>query len=78
MLEEIDYAAQLEHRTRSDLIREALRQYMKSFFREQHSVSTSHLSISTLPKVALLTEVEPEPRREDSPFWTKPEDSKIV
>lgn len=28
MLEEIDFTAQLEHRTRSDLIREALRRYL--------------------------------------------------
>lgn len=28
MLEEIDFTAQMEHRTRSDLIREALRRYL--------------------------------------------------
>lgn len=31
MLEQIDFAAQVEHRTRSDLIREALRRYLHNF-----------------------------------------------
>lgn len=35
MLEEIDYIAQLEHRTRSDLIREALRRYTGAAMRER-------------------------------------------
>lgn len=33
MLEQVDYAAQCEHRTRSDLIREALRRYLDNFRR---------------------------------------------
>lgn len=35
LLEQIDYVAQVEHRTRSDLIREALRRYIESFKRTQ-------------------------------------------
>lgn len=35
MLEQIDYVAQAEHRTRSDLIREALRSYMEQYRRAQ-------------------------------------------
>jgi metal-responsive CopG/Arc/MetJ family transcriptional regulator len=31
MLEQIDYIALAEHRTRSDLIREALRRYLSAF-----------------------------------------------
>ena len=34
LLEQIDYVAQAEHRTRSDLIREALRRYLHIFSRE--------------------------------------------
>ena len=33
MLEEVDYIAETEHRTRSDLIREALRRYIIEFKR---------------------------------------------
>jgi len=33
MLEQVDYIAQAEHRTRSDLIREALRRYLENFRR---------------------------------------------
>lgn len=35
MLEQIDFVAQCEHRTRSDLIREALRRYLQEFKRNQ-------------------------------------------
>ncbi len=31
MLEQVDFIAQCEHRTRSDLIREALRRYLDNF-----------------------------------------------
>jgi metal-responsive CopG/Arc/MetJ family transcriptional regulator len=33
MLEEVDFIAQAEHRSRSDLIREALRRYINEFKR---------------------------------------------
>lgn len=57
LLEQIDYVAQTEHRTRSDLIREALRRYTESFKRTQ---PTSRLSSGTVVphKVSLLTEAE--------------------
>lgn len=44
MLEQVDYIAQCEHRTRSDLIREALRRYLDQFRRNQ----SQHLSVSTI------------------------------
>ncbi|CAN5182540.1 MAG: ribbon-helix-helix protein, CopG family [Candidatus Melainabacteria bacterium] len=44
MLEQVDFIAQCEHRTRSDLIREALRRYLDNFRRTQGA----HLAVSTL------------------------------
>lgn len=44
MLEQMDFIAQCEHRTRSDLIREALRRYLENFRRQQGA----HLTVSTL------------------------------
>jgi len=54
LLEQIDFVAQVEHRSRSDLIREALRRYADSFKRSQ----SPKMSVSTVgnQKVALLTE----------------------
>jgi metal-responsive CopG/Arc/MetJ family transcriptional regulator len=40
MLEQVDFVAQLEHRTRSDLIREALRRYLDNFKKTQGSQMT--------------------------------------
>jgi metal-responsive CopG/Arc/MetJ family transcriptional regulator len=56
LLEQIDFVAQVEHRTRSDLIREALRRYIEGFKKTQ----TPRMSVSQIngAKVALLTEVE--------------------
>jgi metal-responsive CopG/Arc/MetJ family transcriptional regulator len=56
LLEQIDVVAQTEHRTRSDLVREALRRYVDTFKRTQGP----RMSISTVgpQKVALLTEAE--------------------
>jgi hypothetical protein len=50
MLEQVDYIAQCEHRTRSDLIREALRRYLDNFRRTQGS----HLSVSTIETPATV------------------------
>ncbi len=44
MLEQVDFIAQCEHRTRSDLIREALRRYLDNFRRTQGQ----HLAVSTM------------------------------
>jgi metal-responsive CopG/Arc/MetJ family transcriptional regulator len=44
MLEQADFVAHSEHRTRSDLIREALRRYLDNFRRTQGG----HLSVSTI------------------------------
>lgn len=56
LLEQIDFVASVEHRTRSDLIREALRRYIESFKRTQ----SPHMSVSTVgnQKVALFTDSE--------------------
>ena len=56
LLEQIDSVAQVEHRTRSDLIREALRRYIDGFKRTQGP----RKSISSVgsQKIALLTESE--------------------
>lgn len=56
LLEQIDFVAQVEHRTRSDLIREAMRRYIENFKRSQ----APRMSVSQVgnQKVALLTEVE--------------------
>lgn len=35
LLEQVDFVAQVEHRTRSDLIRECLRRYLENFRRTQ-------------------------------------------
>ncbi len=43
MLEQVDFVANCEHRTRSDLIREALRRYIDNFRRTQSvHLATSH------------------------------------
>lgn len=52
MLEQVDFIAQCEHRTRSDLIRESLRRYLDNFRRSQNvrSVSTTDLQeVATQP-----------------------------
>jgi metal-responsive CopG/Arc/MetJ family transcriptional regulator len=56
LLEQIDFVAQVEHRTRSDLIREALRRYIESFKRTQ----SPRMTVSQVgpQKVALLTEAD--------------------
>ena len=53
MLEQVDFIASCEHRTRSDLIREALRRYLDNFKRSQ----TTHMTVSTLetPQTAATT-----------------------
>lgn len=38
MLEQVDFIAQCEHRTRSDLMRESLRRYIENFKRSQGTV----------------------------------------
>jgi CopG family transcriptional regulator/antitoxin EndoAI len=56
LLEQIDFVAQVEHRTRSDLIREALRRYIENFKRSQ----SPRMSVSQIgsQKVAILSESE--------------------
>lgn len=43
LLEQIDFVAQAEHRTRSDLIRESLRRYLDQFRRSQGTESSKKL-----------------------------------
>jgi predicted transcriptional regulator len=47
MLEQIDFIAQCEHRNRSDLFREALRDYMLKFARLRQEIS---LGMNTVEK----------------------------
>ncbi|HEY9869001.1 MAG TPA: ribbon-helix-helix domain-containing protein [Candidatus Obscuribacterales bacterium] len=47
MLEQADFVAQCEHRTRSDLIREALRRYLDNFRRTQGA----QLAVTTVDPV---------------------------
>ncbi|MBU6453187.1 MAG: ribbon-helix-helix protein, CopG family [Cyanobacteria bacterium REEB67] len=56
LLEQIDFVASVEHRTRSDLIREALRRYTDSFKRNQ----SPRMQVSQVgpQKIALLTDAE--------------------
>lgn len=51
MLEQVDFIAQCEHRTRSDLIREALRRYLDNFRRTQGA----HLAVSAMEAEPALT-----------------------
>jgi metal-responsive CopG/Arc/MetJ family transcriptional regulator len=44
MLEQADFVAKAEHRTRSDLIREALRRYLDNFRRNQPVTAPTTLS----------------------------------
>ncbi|MBY0357347.1 MAG: ribbon-helix-helix domain-containing protein [Candidatus Obscuribacterales bacterium] len=56
LLEQIDFVAQVEHRTRSDLIREAMRRYIENFKRTQ----APRMTVSQVgnQKMALLTDGE--------------------
>jgi metal-responsive CopG/Arc/MetJ family transcriptional regulator len=56
LLEQIDFVAQVEHRSRSDLIREALRRYIDVFKKTQ----SPRMSVSSVgnQKVALLSDIE--------------------
>jgi metal-responsive CopG/Arc/MetJ family transcriptional regulator len=56
LLEQVDFVAQVEHRSRSDLIREALRRYIETFKRTQ----TPHMSVTSVgnQQVALFTDSE--------------------
>ena len=53
MLEQVDFIAQVEHRTRSDLIREALRRYLDNFKRQQGAAA--HMTVSTMETVEPYT-----------------------
>jgi metal-responsive CopG/Arc/MetJ family transcriptional regulator len=48
MLEQVDFTAQCEHRTRSDLIREALRRYLDNF-RRSNSISVQDVKMEGEP-----------------------------
>ena len=56
MLEQVDYIAKCEHRTRSDLIREALRRYLDNFRRTQGAqLSVSTMEVSEKPLTPSLS-----------------------
>jgi len=56
LLEQIDFVASTEHRTRSDLIREALRRYIDTFKRNQ----CPRMQVSQVgnQKMAIITDAE--------------------
>lgn len=59
LLEQVDLVAQTEHRTRSDLIREALRRYLEAFKRTQQTNFTVSTVAQPAPQqvpAAMLTE----------------------
>lgn len=56
LLEQIDFVAEVEHRNRSDLIREALRRYIDNFKRTQAPKMTVNQVGSQ--KIAVLSETE--------------------
>ena len=49
MLEQVDFIAKCEHRTRSDLIRESLRRYLENFRRSQGAVINQNGTVVTTP-----------------------------
>lgn len=51
MLEQIDFIAQVEHRTRSDLVRESLRCYIDSFRRKQRVMNPLEVTEDFSPPV---------------------------
>lgn len=55
LLEQADFVAQVEHRTRSDLIRESLRRYIDDFKRGKATYSTSDSSLSETVKMNALS-----------------------
>ena len=56
LLEQIDFVASTEHRTRSDLIREALRRYIDTFKRNQGPrMQVSHVGNQ---KMVIITDAE--------------------
>lgn len=56
MLEQVDFIAKCEHRTRSDLIREALRRYLDNFKRTQGAqLSVSTMEVSEKPLTPSLS-----------------------
>lgn len=50
MLEQVDHIATIEHRTRSDLIREALRRYIDGFRRGQSARIANSASFSSVER----------------------------
>lgn len=56
MLEQVDFIAQCEHRTRSDLVREGLRRYIEGFRRQ----AGAHLTVSTFEKPAQVVPIAPQ------------------
>lgn len=58
MLEQVDFVADCESRTRSDLVREALRRYLNEF-RRQHLYASSE---TAKPAEVIETELTPSDR----------------
>lgn len=55
LLEQIDFVAMVEHRNRSDLIRESLRRYLDNFRRQSGGSSASVVRIQESDPVLLAS-----------------------
>lgn len=56
LLEQIDMVAEVEHRTRSELIREALRRYLETFRRAQGALAPLGKSAAPVPTISIIEE----------------------
>jgi metal-responsive CopG/Arc/MetJ family transcriptional regulator len=54
MLEQVDFVAHLEHRTRSEMIRESLRRYLDNFKKNQGS----QLAVTTFDESTMRVDSE--------------------
>lgn len=59
MLEQVDYIAQCEHRTRSDLIREALRRYLDNFRRTQGATNVFSIDSTDRHAPGIVQQLSP-------------------
>lgn len=59
LLEDVDHIADIEHRTRSELIREALRRYINSFQRQQGAARLQILEMGKPQEPEITPSTEP-------------------
>lgn len=77
MLEQVDFVAEVEHRTRSDLMREAIRRYLDNFRRSErlNSQAPTPPQITQAPPAPVQVN---EPKEEDQPEPIKEVSSPVV